>query len=77
MSPELETLDQLLGGDLPLIIIKQLYADGAAFARGVQGLLDGGDVQLLSDDRVEVPRWQQHDILARPITTGFRHRATA
>jgi len=35
MTPELETLDQLLGGDLSLAIVRQLYSDDEAFKRGV------------------------------------------
>jgi hypothetical protein len=41
-SPELETLDQLLGGDLPLTTIRELYPNDAAFLQGVLGLLKSG-----------------------------------
>lgn len=57
MSPELETLDQLLGGDLPLQVIRGLYPDAKAFSGGVLALLRNGDVQLLLDG-TEVPRWR-------------------
>lgn len=57
MSPELETLDQLLGGDLPLQLIRGLYPDDTAFSDGVLALLRTGDVQLLLDG-AEVPRWR-------------------
>jgi hypothetical protein len=58
MSPELETLDQLLGSDLLLVIVLRLYPDTAAFKRGVLGLITGGDVWLLTIDDAEVPAWR-------------------
>lgn len=57
MSPELETLDQLLGGDMPLPVIRQLYADQSSYEAGIIGLLSGGDVRLLHASQ-EIPRWQ-------------------
>jgi len=39
MSPELETLDQLLGGPMPLPVIRRLYPDYRAFANGTLALL--------------------------------------
>lgn len=61
MSPELETLDQLDGGDLPLAVIRGLYPDDAAFARGVHALLKEGKVQLLSDG-TEVAEWRWREL---------------
>jgi hypothetical protein len=57
MSPELETLDQLLGGELPLAVIRSLYPDVDSFKRGVLALLTSGDVCLLRTDRTNVPAW--------------------
>jgi len=37
-SPELETLDQLIGGDMPLTVIAKLYSTPDAFFKGVRGL---------------------------------------
>ena len=62
MSPELETLDQLQGKDLPLGIILQVYPDASAFMRGVLGLIAGGDVRLLTNDDVEVPSWRCREL---------------
>ena len=64
MSPELETLDQLLGKDLSLGIVVRLYPDAAAFRRGVVGLITGGDVRLFTDDDVEVPSWRCRELFA-------------
>jgi len=56
-SPELETLDQLLGGEMPLTTIRKLYPDNTAFLRGVLGLLNGGDVRLFSPGKPDIPQW--------------------
>jgi len=64
MSPELQTLDQLLGGDMSLSVTRQLYPDDAAFVRGIHGLLAGGDVRLLRGAEV-VPEWRWRQILCK------------
>ncbi|HEY1527775.1 MAG TPA: hypothetical protein VGH51_16200 [Candidatus Angelobacter sp.] len=56
-SAELETLDQLLGGDMPLTTIRQLYPDDAAFLQGVLGLLNSRDVRFFSPGKPDVPQW--------------------
>ncbi len=65
--PELETLDQLLGGELPLSIIRALYADHESFARGVHALLLNRDVELLSEDGVVVPQWRWRELFVDGI----------
>ena len=62
LSPELETLDQLVGGDLQLAIIRRLYRDDAAFTRGVVGLLSSGDVCLVTNDGAHVPQWRWREL---------------
>ena len=64
MSAELETLDQLAGGDLRLSIIRGLYPDDSAFTLGVLGLLSCGDVRLLTADAIEVPAWRWRELFA-------------
>lgn len=66
MSPELETLDQLLGGKMPLPVIRGLYSDDARFANGLSALLHAGDVRLLGQDGADVPRWMWREVLADP-----------
>jgi hypothetical protein len=61
-SSESETLDQLLGGCMPLTLIRELYPDDAAFRRGILGLLRCGDVRLLSTDQAEVPQWRWREL---------------
>jgi hypothetical protein len=58
MSPELETLDQLLGSDLLLGVVLRLYPDASAFKRGVLGLITCGDVCLFTIDYIKVPSWR-------------------
>jgi hypothetical protein len=62
MSPELETLDQLLGSDLSLAVILRLYPDATAFKRGVLGLITAGDVCLFTIDDIEVPFWRCREL---------------
>ena len=70
MSFELETLDQLLGGDMPLAVIRGLYPDDKSFAGGIHALLRCGDVRLFSDDGSEVPRWRWRELFD---AGGFQH----
>ena len=46
-SPEMETLDQLIGADFTLSVIRDFYPSDIPFLKGVHGLLSGGDVRLL------------------------------
>jgi len=46
MSHELETLDQLQGGELHLSIVATLFPSTGVFRRAVMGLLSCGDVIL-------------------------------
>lgn len=62
MTPELETLDQLQGSDLPLEIILRLFPDADAFRRGVMGLITCGDVCLLTVGGIEVPAWRHREL---------------
>lgn len=64
VSPELETLDQLLGGDMPLAVIRRVYSDAAHFSRGLAGLLAAGEVSLVAADGSVVPAWQWRVVLA-------------
>ena len=61
MSPELETLDQLLGGDLSLSILIRVYPNDGAFTKAIHGLLMAGDVRLKTVEDNDVPqrRWRE------------------
>jgi hypothetical protein len=69
MSPELETLDQLLGGDLSLEVIRKLYPDGEAFRLGVLGLVRNGDVRLVGINGDPVPEWRIRELRSGAIST--------
>jgi len=64
MSPELETLDQLLGGELPLRTIRGLFPTTEVFNTAMQWMLSCGDVRLFDDKGKELPRWAWRDIFS-------------
>lgn len=74
MSPELETLDQLQGSELPLAAIRAIYPDAEAFRRGVLALLSSGEVCLLGVDRVAVPSWRWRELFADEAVTDELER---
>ena len=45
-SPELETLDQLLGGDLPIGVIRGFYESEERFCRASMAMLRDGHIRL-------------------------------
>jgi len=63
MSPELETLDQLLGGDLSLEIIRKIYPDDDRFLQAITRLLSTGDVTLVAADKTAIPSWRWREVL--------------
>lgn len=63
MSPELETLDQLLGGDLPVSVIRDLFADNDQFIHSITAILAAGEVRLLENGQQDVPQWRWLDAL--------------
>jgi len=62
MSPELETLDQLLGGDLPLPIGRRLYPNDQTFGHATVGLLFCGDARLVSPDGSDLPQSRRCEV---------------
>jgi hypothetical protein len=62
MSPELETLDQLSGGDLPLTVIRGLFPDEERCTRAILAMLKAGELRLWTE--VEVPRYRWRDALS-------------
>jgi hypothetical protein len=63
MSPVLETLDQLLGGDLPLAVVRELFETDVRLVQAVAAMLHTGEVRLYADG-IEVPRWRWGEVLA-------------
>ena len=64
-SPELETLDQLLGGEQSLQAIRPLYPDDERFLKGLSRLVSSGDLRLLTSEGAEVPAWQWHTLFVK------------
>ena len=58
MSPELETLDQLLGGDMSVSAIVAIYPSPDDCRSGLLGLLAAGDVRLLTPERLEAAEYE-------------------
>lgn len=61
-SLELETLDQLQGGDQKLSVIRQVFPSDERFVQAIAGLLREGDVVLLTEE-VVVPQWKVQALL--------------
>lgn len=77
MSPELELLDQLLGDDLSLPVVRRIFPDDNFFARAMNAMLETGEVRLIGNDGVELPRWQWQQILrAREHAAEIRVQIT-
>jgi hypothetical protein len=51
--PELETLDQLCGGPMPLAVIRQLFEGDDRFRRAILAMLDDREVLLFNGDDFE------------------------
>ena len=75
MSPELETLDQLLSGDLGLNVICALFGDNTAFVRAVSAMLQAGEVRLLTSDGLDVPRRRWSEVLVGASASGNEEKA--
>jgi hypothetical protein len=82
-ATELETLEQLQGGDLPLATIRSLYESQEHFFRAMTAMLHTGQLRLIeSGTDVAQYRWQsvlgnpdsQNSIVRVAITEeGARH----
>ena len=64
MSPELETLDQLQGGNMPIAQVRWLFDDRDRFERAIVAMLDAGEVRLIEGNGSEAPRWRWRQLLA-------------
>lgn len=56
--PELDTLDQLLGGDMTLNTIRRIFPSDHRFQKAILAMLHEGEIRLLGKDGTEPPRWQ-------------------
>jgi hypothetical protein len=62
MSPELDTLDQLVAGKTLLSVIRQIYPDDQHFCKSVYAMLLGGDVLLQNEHNDPVPEWRWREL---------------
>jgi hypothetical protein len=69
MSLELETLDQISEGGLPLQVVRDFYPDDKTFTAAIHALLRNGDVRLLSEG-AEVPRWRWRELFDEGCVTN-------
>jgi len=63
--PELETLDQLLGDDMPVSVICRFYPTPDACRKGLLGLLHEGDVILLNPEQSQIPQWRRRELFSQ------------
>ncbi|MDG3006722.1 hypothetical protein [Paludisphaera mucosa] len=63
MSPELETLDQLLGGELPLVVVRGFFDEGERFEKAMAAMLCVGEIRLLIEGG-EIPHRRWAELLA-------------
>jgi hypothetical protein len=77
MSPELELLDQLLGGSLPLSTAAKLFADGSHFHQAMSAMLQAAEISLQTPTGTVVPSWQWSEILKSTDLSGFRVEITS
>ena len=61
MTPELEVLDQLLGGDLPVNVIAGLFSESGRCRKAIGAMLHQGENLLLdpSDSPLSVWRYRE------------------
>jgi len=71
MSPELETLDQLVGGPLTLAVVRRLYPDTRRFNVGILSMLESGDITMVDAAGQPIPTWDQRRHLT-DLTDDFR-----
>jgi len=64
--PELEVLDQLLAGPMPIALVRRIFDDEQSFRRALLAMLYAGDLRLLRDEWTEVRSWEWQAVLSNP-----------
>ena len=62
MTPELEVLDQLLCGDLPLNVIVGLFPNRDHCRRALGAMLKSGEINILDPSGQLVPAWRYREL---------------
>ena len=63
MSPELQTLDELLCENLQLSFIRTLFPDDKSLATAIDAMLRNGHIRLKHEGLV-VPEWQWRELFS-------------
>jgi hypothetical protein len=58
LTPEIEVLDQLTGGDLALGVIATLFRDTARFGNALAALIEASEIRILDPTGAPVPEWR-------------------
>jgi hypothetical protein len=81
MSPELEVLDQLQGGDMPLRVVASLFPDEAHARRAIAAMLAAGELKLVDAEGAALPPRQLRELERQPgswrADTRYRLAITA
>jgi hypothetical protein len=62
VTPELEVLDQLLGGDMPLDVLARLFPDTGRFAHAFSKMIQAGEVRLADATGKPIPLWRFQEL---------------
>jgi hypothetical protein len=76
MTQELEVLDQLLGGDLPLNVIAGLFPDREHCQRAIAKMFQAGQILILDSSGNPIAFWRFRELKAQPETwaVGTQYR---
>jgi hypothetical protein len=65
MSPELEMIDQLLGGDLSLPVVRGFFPDDDRARRALANYVSKGVVLFITDKEGVLPKWKCEEMFRR------------
>ena len=68
MTPELEVLDQLVGGDLTLAVIADLFPDQDRCRQAIGAMLKAGEVCILDAQGQALAAWRYRELEDAPDT---------
>jgi len=78
MTPEIEVLDQLLGGDLPLNVIAGLFPSLSLCQTALSSMVLDGQVNVLDPSGSVIPAWRLRELWAECESwrAGTEYRVT-
>lgn len=74
MNPELDFLDQLPGGNMPLAVLLRLIPSIARARHAIHALLAGDEIRLIGTDGAQLQPWQWQ-ALSRASDSDWRRAA--